>query len=490
MAINIISEIIPSDTIVPNVFIDEYMPKANGEFVKIYLYLLRTVGSGTPCDSISAVADCFDQTEKDVVRALNYWVKEGIIALSFDEKNSICGITLLPFTNTDGVSTSGNAVSTATDDSSSEAAINSVSASDSKKHFSAAIANQGDAIAKSITSPTEINTAEINTTKINTAEINTTKINAEDVMKESSSLTGINTTNATSQESAETVQDISNTGMPINYSNSASNTGFSISYSNSASNVLAAASYAGKLGSADAQQTAPPKEYTADDISAFLGSAEVKELFFILEVYLKHPLAATEINTVLYWLDGLKFSTELITYLAEYCITKGHSSLHYMNKVALNWAKENITTVEQAKSNNEIHSKPYYTVLKALGISGRNLVDSEIDYVNKWSKDYAFDLDIIKEACNRTISAIHRPSFEYTDSILTKWHNNGVHTLKDIEAVDAVFEKNKKFSVNNVVSGSTSTPKTVVRKNKFTNFNQRSHSNENLEKLLLNSSVQ
>ena len=30
-------------TSVSNLFIDEYMPNANGEFVKIYLYLLRLV---------------------------------------------------------------------------------------------------------------------------------------------------------------------------------------------------------------------------------------------------------------------------------------------------------------------------------------------------------------------------------------------------------------------------------------------------------------
>ena len=28
-------------TLLPNVFLDTYMPSANGEFVKIYLYLLK-----------------------------------------------------------------------------------------------------------------------------------------------------------------------------------------------------------------------------------------------------------------------------------------------------------------------------------------------------------------------------------------------------------------------------------------------------------------
>ena len=34
-----------TDTIVPNQFIDRFMPSANGEFVKVYLYLLRCIHS-------------------------------------------------------------------------------------------------------------------------------------------------------------------------------------------------------------------------------------------------------------------------------------------------------------------------------------------------------------------------------------------------------------------------------------------------------------
>lgn len=31
-------------TILSNIFIDHFMPKANGEFVKVYIYLLRMLG--------------------------------------------------------------------------------------------------------------------------------------------------------------------------------------------------------------------------------------------------------------------------------------------------------------------------------------------------------------------------------------------------------------------------------------------------------------
>mgnify|MGYP000479573864 CR=1 FL=1 len=56
-AINISSDIATSFTTVSDIFIDQYMPKANGEFVKVYLYLLRATGSGAGIATISEIAD-------------------------------------------------------------------------------------------------------------------------------------------------------------------------------------------------------------------------------------------------------------------------------------------------------------------------------------------------------------------------------------------------------------------------------------------------
>ena len=82
-------------TSVPNIFIDEYMGAANGEYVKVYLYLLRCMNSKEETVSISRMADKFDHTEKDVKRALLYWEKVKLLRLEFDEEERIIGITLV-----------------------------------------------------------------------------------------------------------------------------------------------------------------------------------------------------------------------------------------------------------------------------------------------------------------------------------------------------------------------------------------------------------
>lgn len=83
-------------TAVSNYFIDEYMPDANAAQIKIYLYLLRTMGEGLST-SICAMADFLNYPEKDIIRALKYWENQGILALDLDEQNQLTGIQMLPF---------------------------------------------------------------------------------------------------------------------------------------------------------------------------------------------------------------------------------------------------------------------------------------------------------------------------------------------------------------------------------------------------------
>ena len=63
-------------TILSNRFIDNFMPRANGEFVKVYIYLLRAVSSSPSSFSLEHMADRLFCTERDISRALKYWEGE------------------------------------------------------------------------------------------------------------------------------------------------------------------------------------------------------------------------------------------------------------------------------------------------------------------------------------------------------------------------------------------------------------------------------
>ncbi len=82
-------------TAVSNLFIDTYMPKASGSFVKVYLCLLRHVQFPGTAVTLSLVADVLEESEKDIVRALNYWEKEGLMLLNRDDGGNITGARFL-----------------------------------------------------------------------------------------------------------------------------------------------------------------------------------------------------------------------------------------------------------------------------------------------------------------------------------------------------------------------------------------------------------
>lgn len=87
-------------TIVPNTFIDQYMPSANGSYVKVYLFLLRCFAGNCPEVTISSIADRLENTEKDIIRALTYWEKLNLLVLTRNGNKDITSITLVDFNNT------------------------------------------------------------------------------------------------------------------------------------------------------------------------------------------------------------------------------------------------------------------------------------------------------------------------------------------------------------------------------------------------------
>ncbi len=65
-------------TLVENAFINHYMPKARGEYVKIYLYGLKCCSIGSGMSNLE-IADVLKLSEADVLKAWEYWENEGIV---------------------------------------------------------------------------------------------------------------------------------------------------------------------------------------------------------------------------------------------------------------------------------------------------------------------------------------------------------------------------------------------------------------------------
>ena len=350
-----------SYTAIPNCFIEQFMPYAAGEFVKIYIYLLKCVSENRSELSISRIADAFNNTEKDVVRALKYWQKKGLLRLTFDEDNALTSLHVVSLTE--------------------------------------------------VKDPDEAQETEKVTLSVTDAPV--------------------------PGQPHTTVREGS--GIP------------------------------------------EKKDYSRSQIQMFAGQEELSQLFYIIQKYLGRPLTGQDTNTVLYLYDGLQFPADLIEYLFEYCVSRNHKSIRYIEKTAIAWAESGIRTVKAAKLMSTIYTDDCYHVMNAFGISGRKPTRTESDYVSKWTISYGFEMPIILCACSKTMDQLHQPNFEYTDAILKNWKSSGVSSVEDIRKLDEAFE----LSARKKEKKAPRETSPAAVSSKFNNFAQRSYDYSALERKLI-----
>ncbi len=355
-------------TTVSNAFIDYYMPQANGSYVKVYLYLLRCLSNQPEDFSISFLADRLENTEADVLRALKYWEKMGLLSITEDAAHSISSITM---TNPATKEVSGKALNTQ-------------------------------------------------------AELSASKT-----------------------ESIPSVTEASSYHAPERPS------------------------------------------YTNAQIAELTNNDEIQWIMNIIEIYLERPLKPKDVQLILYLYDSVGFSAELIMYLYEYCISKGKKNSSYIETVALSWAEQGISSVEQAEEANALFNTNHSAVSKAFGLN-RTPGTIEKQYIDKWVSKYSFPIDIIVEACNRTLLNTQKADFKYADKILEIWYTKGVKSPDDIKRLDSEFNANKASKAGNGSTGNTNNSGQAVpskgSSNRFNAFPQRNYTQEDyaeIEKRML-----
>ena len=348
-------------TVVSNLFIDEYMKDANDAQLKVYFYLLRMLNADQAI-SVSGIADKFNHTEKDVIRALKYWEKQQILDLDFDENKALVGIHLRDL---------------------------SAQATPASQH------------------------------------------------------------------------NVLLTSGPVQAQNTAGN-----------SIISAAVAQPVQTAPQEATPVYTKPAYSLDQLREFKEREETSQLLFIAEAYIGKPLTPSEIKTILFFTDVLHFSDDLIDYLLQYCVERGKKDFKYIEKVAVNWAEEGITTPKQAQKFSTRYDKSVYSIMNSLGRSTAPTA-KELEFINRWTREYGFSTDIILEACERSSLATDRHRFEYAEGILSSWKNAGIHHKADIQQADATYQKKK------------ATKPAAASSNRFTQFAQNSYDFAALEKEIL-----
>ena len=328
-------------TAVANEFIDTYMAAANGEYVKVYLYVLRHQGEDI---TIELIADALNHTESDVRRALSYWKKAGVLTAS-EQGQPVQGEPVRP--------ESGGHTFTRGQDG-GQAAVPDLRV----EPFQRETGTAGRAEVRGMTG-----------------------------MREP----------AVVQEPAVVRERTETTG----------------------------------------QEDGCIPVYSTEQVNRLAQDEEFSQLLYIAQKYMNKVFTPRDCQLFAYLYEGLSMSSELLEYLVEYCVQNGHISVRYMETVAMSWHEKGIRTALEAKDYSASYNRDSFAVMKAFGINNRKPAAPEQKLMDKWFRDYGFSREVVLEACSRTITAIHNPSFQYADKILSDWQKAGVRGLADIKDLDA-----------------------------------------------------
>lgn len=174
--------------------------------------------------------------------------------------------------------------------------------------------------------------------------------------------------------------------------------------------------------------------------TVLLRAKEDKDLSMLLanaEKLLAKALTAADISTLFGMYDWLGLPAPVIALLLEYCVNYGSSSMSYIEKCAINWADEGITTVPLASDKLaalERSKTVQAKIASTLGIGGRSLTKKEKEFIEQWTNGYGYGIDEIVYAFEQSADNTGKLSFAYMNKVLSTSFEKGYKTAAQMQA--------------------------------------------------------
>lgn len=188
-----------------------------------------------------------------------------------------------------------------------------------------------------------------------------------------------------------------------------------------------------------------PNYSEQDVICAMDQDRDFKSLYGEIQRLLGRNLNTEELKIILGFVRYLGLAPEVVCVLVCYCKERSRQkgslrnpSLRTIEKEAYAWAERGIDTMEEAAAfiqRQNVRNSQLGRLLQILQIRGRNLTPGEEKLAKSWL-EMGFDEDILAEAYQRTCLNTGGFNWRYMNTILTRWHEAGLHTMEQIAAGD------------------------------------------------------
>ena len=184
--------------------------------------------------------------------------------------------------------------------------------------------------------------------------------------------------------------------------------------------------------------------YEAAEIDAVAAvNDKIDYLFRQAEIILEKMLSPSDFELLYSFVDWLGLPVEVVIMLLRFAAGQGKTGKRYLETVAIDWADKGIVTYESAEEHiREIELKLSNEgkVRAILGIYDRALTQTEKKYINLWAHEKNIPIPLIEEAYDRTVAATGKLSWAYMNKILTGWQDEGLKTIEDVKANEALYK--------------------------------------------------
>lgn len=209
------------------------------------------------------------------------------------------------------------------------------------------------------------------------------------------------------------------------------------------------------------------KNYEINEIKEIINkNDEISELFSYVEEVTGALLDINDLNIVYSFYEYYMLPAGVIHFLVAYCVNNNKRNLKYMEKIAQDWSKNNIKSLDEAEKYLTNYNKEYKQILDALGVK-TGVVEANKNIMDKWLMTDKISIELIIEACKRTVIQTGSSSLNYVETILQGWVKSGIKTIEEVKKSDKSFKESKKNSQKNNNQPFKS------QKPKFTDYQQR-----------------
>ena len=164
-------------------------------------------------------------------------------------------------------------------------------------------------------------------------------------------------------------------------------------------------------------------------------SEDITALMQECETILGRPLSTQDCAMILMFMETDGLPADVIVMLFQHAVSIGKQNMRYIEKLAINWAQEEIDSVQKAEAKLKAIAKSeknWKKIINITGIEYHSQTEKEKMFTNRWLDQWKFSSEMIREAYERCVDSTGKFTFGYTNKILEKWFNNNIKTIKQV----------------------------------------------------------